>query len=431
MKIGVGVIGFGTVGSGVVRILLEKKDTISRMVGGEIELVKVADIDIKKDRGISLPSGLLTSDTESVVKSPDVSIVVELIGGTEAARGFVKEALRLRKSVVTANKALLASYGNEIFSLAREYETSVYFSASVGGGLPIVRLLQHVTAANEIKVIYGILNGTCNFILTSMEYEEIDFNSALKAAQNYGYAESDPSLDIEGWDSAHKAAILASLISGEFVSIDKVFIEGIRNIELCDLRYASQLGYKIKMLAIIKKIDKKVEVRVHPTLIPSTHVLARVDGVYNAVLVKGDNIGDMFLYGRGAGKEPTASNVVADIIDAAREKIYNVKRFLLCGGQEKVTIVSQDDISSNFYLRLQLKDAPGVLSRIAGILGNHKISIASAIQKEGGGNGFVPVVLTTHKVPYREMKTSIIEISKEDVVGSVPVCLRVETLTDR
>ena len=310
----VGIIGFGTVGAGVASCLLNNADTIAKRTGVKPVLTKIADLDITTDRGVKVPKGILTTDAKALID--EVDVVVELIGGTTIAKKFILEALEKGKAVVTANKALLAEHGKEIFETAEKHNTEIYYEASVAGGIPIIKSLREGFVGNRISRIYGIMNGTCNYILTRMQREEIDFAPVLKDAQQLGYAEANPSLDIDGFDTAHKAAILSALAYGKWFGMDPIYVQGLRDVTLSDIKLADELGYKIKLLAIIKKENDDVEIRVHPTMIPKKTQLAMIDEVFNGVMVTGDYVGDTLFYGRGAGRAATASAVVSDIVDA-------------------------------------------------------------------------------------------------------------------
>lgn len=427
-EIGIGLIGFGTIGTGVVKGLLENGEILADRLGVKLVLKKIADIDTRKDRGIKLEAGILTTDAFSVINDPDVHVVVELIGGTGVAKDVVMKALEAGKPVVTANKALLAKYGRDIFALAKKNNADIYFGASVGGGIPIIRALREGLVANQIESIHGILNGTCNFILTKMEQEKLSFDKALKDAQSAGYAEADPALDVDGHDTAHKTAILASLAYGLNVPIESVYVEGVRGLSETDIRYSLDLGYRIKLLAVIKRVETSVEVRVHPALVPLDHVLASVNGTYNAVMVRGNLCGKTLFYGRGAGQAPTASTVLGDIADVVRNMVSNspcrVPAVAWLARRMKITDIN--DIETRYYLRLALRDKPGVLAKITAVLGTHDISIASVFQKEGKEGECVPVVLVTHVSKEKAMMKAISDIKALDVVGAKPVCLRIE-----
>lgn len=427
-EIKIGIVGFGTVGSGVAANLLNNADVIAKRTGVKLTLTGIADIDIKRDRGVKVPDEILTTDAMKLIT--EVDVVVELIGGTGFAKKIILEALKLGKPVVTANKALLASCGEELFESARKYKADIYYEASVAGGIPIIKALREGLVANRIRKIYGIMNGTCNYILTRMEREGLDFQTILKDAQSLGYAESDPSLDVDGFDTAHKAAILASLAYGEWFGIEPVFVEGIRNIELTDLSFADELGYRIKLLAIIKQEDEDVQIRVHPALIPKTALLANVMEVFNGVMVNGDAVGDMLFYGRGAGRDATASAVVADLVDVALNlkfgSHHRVPAFRT--GRQYRNILTMDDVATRYYLRLQVKDKPGVIAAIATILGKEKISISSFVQKERQNENNVSLLILTHLANEKMIKRAILKIEKLDEVCDKIKLLRIEDI---
>ncbi|MDT8390099.1 MAG: homoserine dehydrogenase [Lentisphaeria bacterium] len=425
----IGIVGFGTVGAGVVECILKNGDLIGSRAGVWPVIRRVADLDITTDRGVTLPEGVLTTDVARVVDAPDIDVVIELIGGTALAKDFILRALNNGKPVITANKALLAKHGAEIFAAAKASKADVFYEASVAGGIPIIKAVREGLAGNRILEICGILNGTCNYILTQMEKHGADFATVLGQAQAAGYAETPPDLDIDGLDTAHKATILASLAYGEWFGMEPLFVEGIRGIALQDIDNADALGYRIKLLAIIKQDTGKVEMRVHPALVPKRAMLANVDGVFNAVCVRGDTVGDTMYYGRGAGREATASAVVADIIDVAlNAKSGSPRRIPAFHPHEGYTsIVKMDDVQTRYYLRLQVEDHAGVLSAIADILGGLNISIASLSQKETGGT-FVPLVILTHLAREADMRAAMDKFAASDIVAGAPVLLRVEDL---
>lgn len=427
-KISVGIIGFGTVGSGAARILLENRGILSERTGFDIVLKKVADKDLQRDRGIALPSGVLTPSAEDVLNDPDIDIVVELVGGIHPAKDFILGALRRKKHVVTANKALLATEGNGIFSEAEKQGVEIGFEASVAGGIPIIKVIREGLVANNLVAIYGIINGTSNYILTRMTEEKVEFADALKDAQRLGYAEADPTFDIEGIDSAHKLTILSSLAYGIPLSLDRVYKEGITRITSLDIEFASELGYKVKLLAITKASDGGVEMRVHPTMIPSEYLISKVDGVFNAVYVEGDAVGPTLYYGRGAGDMPTGSAVVADIVDIGRNIVSGGVRRVpwISGGAEKRKIRKMEEIESMYYFRFSALDKPGVLSNISGILGKYNISIASVIQKGRSISGSVPLVVLTHRAKERDVLNAVGEIDNLRVVSDKTLFVRVE-----
>jgi homoserine dehydrogenase len=426
-KISVGIIGFGTVGSGTARILLENRGILSERTGIDIVLKRIADKDVNRDRGITLPKGVLTASAEDVLNDPDIDIVVELVGGLHPAKDFILAALRNRKHVVTANKALLATEGNEIFSEAQKQGVEIGFEASVAGGIPIIKVIREGLVANRLVAIYGIINGTSNYILTKMTEEKVEFADALKDAQRLGYAEADPTFDIEGIDSAHKLTILASLAYGIPLSLDRVYQEGITRITSQDIEFASELGYKVKLLAITKAGDGGIEMRVHPTMIPSEYLISKVDGVFNAVYVEGDAVGSTLYYGRGAGDMPTGSAVVADIVDIGRNIVSGgVRRVAWLAGDAGKKIRKMEEIESMYYFRFSALDKPGVLSNISGILGKYNISIASVIQKGRSVSGSVPLVVLTHRAKERDVLDAVGEIDRLPVVSDRTLFVRVE-----
>lgn len=426
-KVSVGIIGFGTVGSGTARILLENRGVLSERTGFDIVLKRIADKDVKRDRGITLPKGVLTASAEDVLNDPDIDIVVELVGGLHPAKDFILAALRNGKHVVTANKALLATEGNEIFSEAQKQGVEVGFEASVAGGIPIIKVIREGLVANRLVAIYGIINGTSNYILTKMTEEKVEFADALKDAQRLGYAEADPTFDIEGIDSAHKLTILASLAYGIPLSLDRVYQEGITRITSQDIEFASELGYKVKLLAITKAGDGGIEMRVHPTMIPGEYLISKVDGVFNAVYVEGDAVGSTLYYGRGAGDMPTGSAVVADIVDIARNIVSGgVRRVAWLAGDAGKKIRKMEEIESMYYFRFSALDKPGVLSSISGILGKYNISIASVIQKGRSVSGSVPLVVLTHRAKEKDVLGAVGEIDNLPVVSDRTLFVRVE-----
>ena len=427
-KISIGIIGFGTVGTGTVKILLENKEIIKERIGFEINLRRIADIDIFRDRGIKLPKSILTSNVDDILSDPETDIVVELIGGIRPAKDFILKAINNRKHVVTANKALLATEGNEIFTAAHKREVEIGFEASVAGGIPIIKVIREGLVANRIKAIYGIINGTSNYILTKMTEEDVEFSKALKEAQALGYAEADPTLDIEGIDSAHKLAILAYLSYGIPVSYRDIYTEGISRISPQDISFASELGYKVKLLAIAKESDSKIELRVHPTMLPKEYLISKVDGPFNAIYIEGDATGSTLYYGRGAGCMPTGSAVVSDIVDIARNIMKNAtgRVPVLTKTLRNLKIKRMDDVISMYYFRFSALDKPGVLSKISGILGNYNISIASVIQKGRSVGEAVPLVVCTHKAKERDVRKAISEIDRLPVVMDKTVFIRVE-----
>jgi homoserine dehydrogenase len=427
-EIGIGLLGFGTVGAGVVEGLQKNGDLIADRLGIRLVLRQIADLDLDTDRGVEVSRDLLTPNAADVIANPCVDVVVELIGGTGVALDLVKQALEAGKPVVTANKALLAEHGEEIYSLADARNVDICFGASVGGGIPIIRALREGLIGNRIERIDGILNGTCNYILTRMQAEPLPFQAVLDDAQAAGYAEADPSLDIDGVDTAHKAVILASLAYGACVPMAAVHVEGIRHLEQMDIECAARLGYGIKLLAVVNRAGKEVEVRVHPALVPTDHLLASVGGVFNAVMVRGDFVGDALFYGRGAGRGPTASTVLGDIADVARNLAADTPRRVaaLPRSGQPVTIRAMADIVSRYYLRMAVVDKPGVLAGITDVLGRHGISIASVLQKDARAGEVVQVVIVTHEAVEHSIDLALGEIDGMDAAASKTVRYRIE-----
>ncbi len=424
----VGILGFGTVGAGVADCLLNNADVIAKRTGIKPVLAGIADLDITTDRGIRIPAGLLTTGASELIHHVDV--VVELIGGTTVAKKFILQALGEGKSVVTANKALLAEHGEELFAAAEKNNADLYYEASVGGGIPIIKSLREGFVGNRIERIYGILNGTCNYILTRMEREEIDFAPVLKDAQQLGYAEANPSLDIDGFDTAHKAAILAALAYGKWFGMDPVYVQGIRDVTLADIKFAGELGYKIKLLAILKQDNGNIEIRVHPTMIPKRTQLAMIDEVFNGVMVTGDYVGDTLFYGRGAGRNATASAVVSDIVDIGLN-IKDAKPRRIDSFREGIqfkNVVKMDEVRSRYYLRIQVLDVPGVLSKVTAILGENSISISSLVQREGQSQNNVSLLIITHQTLEKHVKAAICQINALSDVRDTVKLIRIEDI---
>jgi homoserine dehydrogenase len=428
-SINVGIIGFGTVGTGTARILIENADIIRRRLGAPVVLKKISDLDIKRDRGIKLGGVKLTADAKDILNDPDIDVVVELIGGYKPAKEFILEAIKNKKHVVTANKALLAVHGEEIYAAAEKSRVTVGFEASVAGGIPILAAVRSGLAANNIKSVYGIVNGTCNYILTLMTNAGRKFDEVLREAQAKGYAEADPTFDVEGIDSAHKLAILTMLAYGTPVNFADIYTEGISKITPLDIDFARDFGYKIKLLAITKMVNGEIEARVHPTMLPEEYPIATVDGVFNALSVVGDAVGSTMFYGRGAGDMPTGSAVVSDIMNIGRDVLAGcADRSPVTAFRErsKLSIRKMDDITSCYYLRFSAMDKPGVLSRITGVLGKNNISISSMIQKGRQVDEAVPVVMMTHDAVERDVRKALDEVNKMDCVSGSTVVIRVE-----
>lgn len=422
-KIKIGILGFGTVGAGVVEGILKNGELMAQRTGLFPMIGKIADLDIQTDRGIKVDKSLFTTDALSVIDDPDIDVIVELIGGIKIAKEFVLRALKNGKPVVTANKALLAEAGRELFEASAKSGVGLYFEASVGGGIPVLRALRDGLAGNQIKSMYGILNGTCNYILTRMEREGLDFDTVLADAQKLGYAETPPDLDIDGIDTAHKAVVLASLAYGAPVRMEAFTIEGIRGLSHREIEYAAELGYRIKLLAVIRNVNGEVEMRVEPSFVPKKHLLASVNDSFNAVFIEGDVVGDTLYYGRGAGRLPTASAVIGDIMEAAAGK-GGCSGWLL--KNKSLPVRGAKDISIRCYLRLSLKDLPDVIAKVAHVLGKNDISIASIMQKEQNAGEQVPVVFLTHKALEKNFAVAMEEIEKLDVVDGKPVRMAIE-----
>ncbi|QPD06106.1 MAG: Homoserine dehydrogenase [Candidatus Nitrospira kreftii] len=430
-RIGVGIVGFGTVGTGVATILLHNAALISRRMGVPIELIRVADLDITRDRGLRLNPGVLTTNAGAVLADPNIDVVIELIGGYERAKRIIMDAIAAGKHVVTANKALLALHGEEIFDAATRKGVEVGFEASVGGGIPVIRALTEGLAGNTIESIYGIINGTSNYILSRMTHEGHSFQAVLQDAQQAGYAEADPTFDIAGIDSAHKLAILVNLAYGTPVNFKDIYTEGIMSITPTDITYAKQFGCTIKLLGIAKLVDGEIEARVHPTMLPSTSPIAQVEGVYNAIQLVGDAVGDIVLYGRGAGSMPTGSAVVSDLIAIGRNILKGiVGRVPVASFQQDqrrpIRLRSMEEISSLYYLRFTVVDRPGVLAQIAGELGRCGISISSMVQQGRREGQTVPVVIKTHTAKERDVQTALREINHKPFVSEPTMLIRVE-----
>ncbi|MDH5485296.1 MAG: homoserine dehydrogenase [Gammaproteobacteria bacterium] len=431
----IGLMGLGTVGGGTATVLLRNCEEISRRVGRRLEVVRAAARDIDQQTILDPAKVKLSDNADDVVNDPDVDIVVELIGGYSPARELVLKAIENGKHVVTANKALIAIHGTEIFKAAQAKGVIVAYEAAVAGGIPIIKAIREGLAANRIEWLAGIINGTGNFILTEMRDKGRDFNDVLKEAQELGYAEVDPTFDVEGIDAAHKLTILASLAFGIELQFDKTFTEGISKITPEDVVYAEELGYRIKHLGIARKTDKGIEMRVHPTLIPERRLIANVDGVMNAVLVKADAVGATLYYGAGAGAEPTASAVVADLVDVARAMDADQDhRVAMMGFQpeaiQDIPVLNQDDFETAYYLRLLAEDRPGVLADVTRIFAEHNISIEAVIQKEPEqGETRVPLILLTSRVIEKNMNDALGKIESLDAIEGSVTKIRMEHLS--
>ena len=429
--INIGLLGCGTVGTGVAKLLLESNPVIASRLGATLHLKRVADIDIDTDRGLSFAPGMLTTDAHAIVHDPDIDIVVEMIGGEGIAKELILQAIENGKQVITANKALLASQGNTLFAAAAEKNVDLAYEAAVGGCMPIIKSMRESLVANQIHSMTGILNGTCNYILTKISDERMPFDEALAEAQQKGYAEADPSLDVDGIDTAHKIAILTALAYGMNINLPDVYIEGISKITPLDVEFAEHFGYRIKLLAISKNKGNQVEARVHPTMIPFDNLLSSVNGTVNAVMVSGDAVGDIMLYGRGAGMMPTASAVMSDAVDIARNLMAGTTRRIPALSVQRehiqnITIMPMDQIITHYYFRFALLDKPGVLSAISGILGQNDISIQSMQQKGRKTNGSVPVVMVSHRAKEADVQKALAEIDRLDVVSQPTMLIRIE-----
>lgn len=426
--INIAIIGFGTVGAGVVKALKERSVFLSRRAGLALKIKYICDIDLKRIRPVRVKHSLLTKDARRVINDPEVDIIVELIGGIHPAKELIIAAMRNGKHIVTANKALLAQEGLEIFKIARECGVDIYFEASVAAGIPVIKSLRESFAADKINAVLGIVNGTCNFILSRMTNEGASFQEALKQAQANGYAEKKPLVDISGLDSAHKLVLLTLLSFGRFVQLKDIHIEGIGDISGNDIAYAKEFGYVIKLLAIAKLSEGKLEVRVAPTLLPREHLLANVWGVYNAVLVMSDLAGGILFNGKGAGSMPAASAVVSDIVDVARNMASAALRRVpeYCRSQSLVKLRRISEIESRYYIRFSAIDKPGVLAKISGILGRYKISIASVAQKERRHAEIVPVVIMTHEAKEHALRMALAKIDRLSVIKAKSIAIRVE-----
>jgi homoserine dehydrogenase len=427
----IALLGCGTVGGGVVKLLRRNSAAYARKLGRPLELAAIADRSLKPDRALGITARLITRDSAALVVRPDIDIVVELFGGQQPARSLILKALAAGKDVVTGNKALLAEHGAEVFQAAARNGRSVGFEASVGGGIPIIRTLRQALAGDRQRAVYGIVNGTCNSILSTMSEHGVEFKSALADAQKSGIAEPDPTLDIEGYDAAHKLSLLVSLAFGAMLKPDQVYTEGITRITQDDIAYAHQLGFVIKLLAIAKEDDGAIEARVHPTMIPAGHLLAGVGGAFNAIYIHGEALGSTMYWGLGAGQMPTATAVMADVLEIARDRIAGAagRSHALGLPMEHVRrahVKPMGDVVCEYYLRFMARDKPGVLGAIASILGRNGISIASVIQKDRGAEKTVPVIMRTHDTPERNLKRALNQIGRLKLVDANPAFIRIE-----
>jgi len=440
-QVNLGMIGGGTVGSGVFHAWRQNGDLMAARLGVKIEFRKIAVKAFDEPRPYPITPSLMTTDWQDVVNDPQIHIIIELVGGTGIAKVMVLAALAQGKTVVTANKALLSAHGPELFAAAARSGANLYYEASVCGGIPIIKSLREGFVANQFSAIYGIVNGTCNYILTRMKLEGADFAAVLADAQKQGYAETPPDLDIDGKDAQHKTGILASLAHGFWVDHHAIHTEGIRDVSKIDMQFAQQLGYTIKLLGIVKQVEGRasrvegkksagVQVSVYPTLIPNAHVLASVNGVFNACFVRGDVVGDTLFYGRGAGKDATASAVLSDVADAALDLKHGTKTRVppFVAHAKRGRVVPLDDVVSRYYVRLSVVDRPGVLAKISTIFAAAKIGISSVIQPEGHEGESVPLILMLHDAPNSAMRQALAKIARLSVIKDKPVMFRVENL---
>lgn len=423
--INVGLMGLGTVGRGVYRILQENGKEIAQKVGARIEVKKILVRNLTKNRGVDPGAGLLTTDVNDLIAAPGIDLVVEVMGGIHPALEYSLQALKQGKSLVTANKDMIALHGRELFEAAGEGNADVLFEGSVAGGIPIIRPLKECLAANRIQQVIGIINGTTNYMLTRMTREGMDFAQVLAEAQALGYAEADPSADVEGYDAARKLAILSSIAFNARVPLDQVYVEGITNITAEDIAYAGELNCVIKLLGIAKETEEGIEARVHPALLPKNHPLAAVNDVYNAIFIRGDAVGDVMFYGRGAGELPTASAVTADIMSAARNMLHRVPGIISCTCFEEKPVKPMGSTTTKYYVRLKVADKPGVLAGIAFIFGNNEVSLASVIQRHTSGHA-AEIVLVTHEVREKNFQEALKLIKELPAVFEITSVIRTE-----
>jgi len=423
-EIGVGLLGMGTVGRGVYRILNDNKTGIEQKVGVPIVIKRILVRDVSKDRGMALNKALLTTNISDLLDDPEIDIIVEVLGGVDQALEYALRALESGKSLVTANKDMIALHGKRLFEAADLNNRDLFFEASVAGGIPIIKPLKECLAANRITQLIGIINGTTNYMLSRMSKEGLGFQEALSDAQSLGYAEADPSSDVEGFDAARKLTILSSIAFNTRLRLDQVYVEGITRVTAEDIAYAANLNYVVKLLAIARESGDGVEVRVHPALLPKNHPLASVNDVYNAIFVTGDAVGDVMFYGRGAGELPTASAVVADVMNASRNLVRNVPGMISCTCFEEKPVKPMGLTIAKYYLRLNVADKPGVLASIALIFGKYEVSLASVIQQTTGE--CAELVLITHKVYEKNLQDALLEIKELPVVNEVSNVIRVE-----
>lgn len=428
--INIGLLGCGTVGGGVVKLLAKNRDTIAKKTGSEIMIKKVLEKDRQKCLQLGITADSITDQFEDIINDDSINIVVELIGGIEPAFSFIIAAMNKGKHVVTANKDLIAVKGKELFETAQENNVDFYFEASVAGGIPIVYPLKQSLAGNHIEEVIGILNGTTNYILTKMSQEGRDYYEVLREAQELGYAEADPTADVGGFDAARKIAILSSIAFNSRVTLDDVYVEGITTITPRDIQYARELGFVVKLLAIAKEVEGKIQARVHPAFIPLNHPLANVNDVFNAVFVRGDAVGEIMHYGRGAGEMPTASAVVGDIIDIGRNMAFNTSARIGCTCYEEKAILPMSELSAQYYIRMTVTDRPGVLAGIAGVFGNNAVSIATVLQKTNTED-MAELILITHTVKEKDLQDSLTVLKGMNIVGQINSVIRLEGIESR
>ena len=431
-NISIGLIGFGTIGTGVVKVLQKNAALIRQRLGISLVLKRIADLDIASARCVAVSKNLLTTNALQVIDDPEIDIIVELMGGIQPAKQFILRALKNGKHVVTANKALLAECGAEIFRTAAAHGVDVAFEGSVGGGIPVIRAVREGFAANHLLGIFGILNGTSNYILSRMTEQNESFEKVLQDAKQQGFAEADPTLDVEGIDAAHKLAVLINLAYGRNIKLSNIYTEGISEITPLDIEFARELGYKIKLLAICRGNEEEIDARVHPTLIPEGHLLSQVSGTFNAIFLQGDAVGPCMLYGKGAGMMPTASAVVSDIMDLARNIQKGISQRLLpaaagTGALRDIKVRGIRNIQTRYYLRFSAVDKPGVLAKIAGILGRNQISIHSVMQRGRRiRGGAVPIFMFTHEARESNLQKALREMNRLSILRGKTMRIRIE-----
>ena len=423
--INVALLGCGTVGSGVYKLLQQNADIIKMRTGTEIKIKKILEKDVQKCLDLGISEDMLAEDYAAIIQDEEIDVVVELIGGLDPAYNYIYQALENGKHVVTANKDLIAEKGKDLFDLAAARGLDLHFEASVAGGIPIIQPLKQSLAGNRIQEVIGILNGTTNYILTKMTLEGRAFDEVLAEAQELGYAEADPAADIYGLDAARKIAILSSIAFNSRVTLEDVYVEGITTIEPMDIKFAEELGFVIKLLAVAKEEEGQIQIRVHPAFIPANHPLAAVTDAFNAVFVRGDAVGDIMHYGRGAGQMPTASSVVGDIIDIARNITHGCTGRIICTCYEEKPVIKINDLSAQFYIRMNVKDRPGVLAGIAGVFGSNDVSLATVLQKTSGKDMAV-LILITHKVKEQDLRDSLTVLNGMSIVGEINNVIRLE-----